>query len=86
MVEQFDKAKRYALIRKIHRKLQREQAQKVRSRRRVQKVMDDYDDREISRYDDRSGMYWSDEKNYISTHYKDSISVNKNRGNFDDGY
>jgi hypothetical protein len=82
MVEQFDKAKRYALIRQIHRKLEAKKAKKKRVNRMLERV----DDLVDVRYDDHSGIYWSDEQRYISTHYKDSISVNKNRGNFDDGY
>ena len=54
------KLQRYALIRKICRKLDKEKKQNRRNIKLVQA---------ISRLDDRSDLYWKDEKSYADRYY-----------------
>jgi len=84
--KQLNAAERYALFMKVANRMNAQNRKRQSDRRRQQRLMNEYDDNTVSSLDNRDDLYWGDEQNYISTHYSDSISVNRNRGNFDDEY
>lgn len=84
--KQLNAAERYALFMKVVNRMNAQNRKRQSDRRRQQRLMDEYDDNTVSSLDNRDDLYWGDEQSYISTHYSDSISVNRNRGNFDDEY